>query len=333
MKSAKVSVIVPIYKVEPYIRKCIESIISQTYKELEIILVDDGSPDSCGAICEEYAQRDPRIRVIHQENKGLAGARNAGLHVADGDYIGWVDADDWIEPDMYEYLVEGLQHYDADIAVCGHMEHGRDGETHCGWEKTEVMDTEEALECLLKNCTLQNYVWDKLWRRELFERISFPEGRTFEDIAVLHRLFIKARRVVCLPEEKYNYLLRAGSIVSDRRLGNRINHYIAAKNRHDELAGSWPQFEELMGAQCAASAIGIWCCYLSNPKAEREKYRTKMNDISRFSKQYQEAAKRYISLGVTGKVALRLVAFTNGVSFSLAWIVSHIYWLKHGRFL
>lgn len=333
MKSARVSVIVPVYKVESYIKKCIESIISQTYEELEIILVDDGSPDACGAICDEYAQRDTRIRVIHQSNKGLAGARNTGLRVASGDYIGWVDADDWIEPDMYEYLVEGIRSYDADIAVCGHMEHGRSGVTHCGWEEVNVLDTEGALECLLKNCTLQNYVWDKLWRRELFEEIKFPEGRTFEDIAVLHQLFIKAQRVVCLPEEKYNYRLRAGSIVSDRTLGNRINHYIAAKSRYDELSVNWPQFEELMGAQCAASAIGIWCCYLSNSKVERKKYRAQMNDISQFSKRYQKAAKRYISLGVTGKTALQLVSFTNHFSFAFAWLISHIYWFKHGRFL
>ena len=333
MKKAKVSVIVPIYKVEPYIKKCIESVISQTYENLEIILVDDGSPDSCGIICDEYAQQDTRIRVIHQANKGLAGARNAGLRVAIGDYIGWVDADDWIEPDMYEYLVENIQRYNSDIAVCGHMEHGRSGVTHCGWENVEVLDTEDALELLLRNRTLQNYVWDKLWRRELFDEIEFPEGRTFEDIAVLHRLFVKAQRVVCLPEEKYNYFLRTGSIVSDRTLGNRLNHYIAAKNRYDELSGNWPQFEELMGAQCAASAVGIWCCYLSNPKAEREKYRVQIDDISRFCKRYQKAAKRYISLGITGKAVLRLVAHTNNLSFALAWVASCIYWFKHNRFL
>lgn len=333
MKKAKVSIIVPIYKVEPYIKKCIESVINQTYENLEIILVDDGSPDSCGIICDEYAQRDTRIRVIHQANKGLAGARNAGLRIAVGDYIGWVDADDWIEPDMYEYLVENIQRYNSDIAVCGHMEHGRSGVTHCGWKNVEVLDTEDALELLLRNHTLQNYVWDKLWRRELFDGIEFPEGRTFEDIAVLHRLFVKAQRLVCLPEEKYNYLLRTGSIVSDRTLGNRINHYIAAKNRYDELSDNWPQFKELMGAQCAASAIGIWCCYLSNPKTEREKYRVQIDDISHFSMQYRKAAKQYISLGVTGKAVLRLVAYTNNLSFALAWVASFIYWLKHNRFL
>ena len=98
----KISVIVPVYKVEPYLRKCLDSIVNQTYRNLQIILVDDGSPDNCGKICDEYAARDRRIEVIHQENGGISAARNAGLNLADGDYIGWVDSDDWIEPEMYE---------------------------------------------------------------------------------------------------------------------------------------------------------------------------------------------------------------------------------------
>ena len=104
MPEAKISVIVPVYKVEPYLRKCLDSIVGQTHRNLEIILVDDGSPDNCGAICDEYAARDERIKVIHKENGGVASARNAGLAVASGDYIGWVDSDDWIETDMMSQL-------------------------------------------------------------------------------------------------------------------------------------------------------------------------------------------------------------------------------------
>ena len=119
MPDAKISIIVPVYKVEPYLRKCLDSIVGQTYQKLEIILVDDGSPDSCGAICDAYAARDERIRVIHKENGGVASARNAGLDAATGDYIGWVDSDDWIEADMFECLLKGAEDYDADIVVCG----------------------------------------------------------------------------------------------------------------------------------------------------------------------------------------------------------------------
>ena len=120
-REPKISVIVPVYKVEPYLRKCLDSIINQTYRNLQIILVDDGSPDNCGAICDEYASKDSRIEVIHQENGGVSAARNAGLKLAAGDYIGWVDSDDWIEPDMYAYMLENMQKYEADIAVCSQI--------------------------------------------------------------------------------------------------------------------------------------------------------------------------------------------------------------------
>ena len=106
MSEPKISVIVPVYKVEPYLRKCLDSIVGQTYQNLEIILVDDGSPDGCGAICDEYAAQDKRVRVIHKANGGVSSARNAGLTAATGEWIGWVDSDDWIEPDMYERMLE-----------------------------------------------------------------------------------------------------------------------------------------------------------------------------------------------------------------------------------
>ena len=113
----KISVIVPVYKVEKYLDKCVESIVNQTYKNLEIILVDDGSPDNCPAMCDEWAEKDERIRVIHKENGGLADARNAGMDIATGDYIGFVDSDDWIEPNMYEVLLKNALKYDADIST------------------------------------------------------------------------------------------------------------------------------------------------------------------------------------------------------------------------
>ncbi|MBO7334370.1 MAG: glycosyltransferase, partial [Lachnospiraceae bacterium] len=114
-----ISVIVPVFEVEKYLKECIESILNQTYTNLEIILVDDGSPDKCGEICEEYAKTDNRIIVIHHENKGLSSARNRGLDIATGDYIGFVDSDDKIAPDMFEILLNNLKQYDADISICG----------------------------------------------------------------------------------------------------------------------------------------------------------------------------------------------------------------------
>ena len=164
-----ISVIVPVYNVEKYLDRCMKSILQQTYHRLEIILVDDGSTDASAAMCDAYARRDSRIRVVHKQNGGLSDARNAGLELAAGDYIGYVDSDDWIEPDMYEYLLENALKYQADIAVCGRVERYVDKEVVRGFSEIEVLAREPALKYLLQNDLLQNYAWDKLYKQELFQ--------------------------------------------------------------------------------------------------------------------------------------------------------------------
>lgn len=333
MEESKISVIVPVYKVEPYLRKCLDSVVNQTYQNLEIILVDDGSPDHCGAICEEYAARDKRIRVIHKENGGLSSARNAALEIATGDYIGFVDSDDWIEPEMFKFLLHGLETTGADIAVCGRYEEYRDRRVIFEWPEVRIMDRGEALGELLKNDQLQNLVWDKLYRRKLFEGICFPEGKTFEDMAVMHKLFLCSERVVCVPGTMYHYLQREGSIVGDISLKNRLNHYEMAETRYEELKVSWPQYAGLMAAQCVASAVGLWTIYLSNPLEEQKRYREKMGTIAAFARCHRGEALEYMRLGLAGRLVLRLVSYDTWWAFSLANGIGKLYKWRHGRAL
>lgn len=326
-----ISVIVPIYRVEPYLRQCLDSVVGQTYRKLEIILVDDGSPDHCGSICDEYAAHDARIQVIHKKNGGISSARNAGLAAASGEWIGWVDADDWIEPDMYEYLLLHALSRQADIVVCSRYEEYRNRRVFHGWEKEKHMATDQALHALLENRTLNNLLWDRLWKREIFEGVQFPEGRTYEDIAVMHWLFLRTKLVVCLPEAKYHYRQRPGSIVNDASLANRMNHFAASKARYDALAETWPQFSHLMEAQCVASAIGIWCGYFLNPRCDRRKYRSNMQDIAGFSKRHYRSALRNMGLGLAGRFVVRLTPYATVWSFALAGAVGWAYRQKHGR--
>ena len=162
--SPLISIIVPVYDVEPYLRKCIDSILIQSYRDLEIILVDDGSPDNCGAICDEYAEKDKRIKVIHKKNGGLSDARNAGLDIATGEYIGFVDSDDWVMPDMYEYLYKAVKEYDADMSVCGYYDYW--GKTISGryCQDIQVYKGQEGIKALL-DLKFGNYVWNKLYKR------------------------------------------------------------------------------------------------------------------------------------------------------------------------
>ena len=180
----KISIVIPIYNVEKYLPQCLDSVINQTHQNLEIILVNDGSTDSCGEIGEEYAAKDPRIKVIHKENGGLSDARNAGIKVATGEYIAFIDSDDFVAVDFCEKLLETLLENTADVAECDFLafENDRDLEKFSTdtKEKIEVFETEAALELLMKEYFKQT-VWNKLYRREVLGDFEFPVGKINED--------------------------------------------------------------------------------------------------------------------------------------------------------
>lgn len=334
MQEAKISIIVPVYNVEPYLRKCLDSIIHQTYQNLEIILVDDGSPDNCGAICDEYAAGDQRIKVIHKINGGVSSARNAGLEAATGDWIGWVDPDDYIASDMYEYLLEGAQKYGADITVCGRTEVYPDRQVSIGWGRETVLGREEAIGLLLEDGMLRNYLWDKLWRKELFQDIEFPRGRNFEDIATIYRLFEKVDMIVCFPQCKYFYLQRMNGIVQSRSLSNVAVCYEIEKERYLNLKDNYPQFQEQMEVRLVSSVANIWGVYLLNPREVRKQYQEKLKKMAAFVREHPSAVTAAAQTqGIAGKLKLKLIPYPHWWAFALVWSIDKLYELKHGRLL
>lgn len=207
-----VSIIIPVYNVKRYLEKCLRSVCEQTYKNLEIIVVDDGSTDGSGELCDLFAQTDSRIKVFHQENAGQSCARNKGLSIVQGEYIGFVDSDDWIDSDMYELLYHLLVSNDADIAVCSHyVETATEAKVKYSSGMLTSFSSDEAMRALLVDKKIRNYVWDKLYRRSLFSEIRFPEKQIFEDMAVVYRVFFQANKVVMQDSPKYHYLKREGS--------------------------------------------------------------------------------------------------------------------------
>lgn len=213
MEEHKISVIIPVYKVEAYLPRCLDSVINQTYKNLEIILVDDGSPDNSGKICDEYAEKDSRIVVIHKENEGVAKARNTALDMASGNYIGFVDSDDWIEPDMYEFLIKNAEKYDTDISMCGEViyEDGRAiSEELSG--KTEVMSREEAVKFTVVGGRM-GFIWNKIYKKTILESLRFSsEYGCSEDLMFVYRAVKNANKTVLENRAKYNYFRREGGI-------------------------------------------------------------------------------------------------------------------------
>ncbi len=214
-ETSLISVIVPVFRVERYIDKCVQSVVNQTYRNLEIILVDDGSPDNCGKMCELWSEKDHRIKVIHKLNGGLSDARNAGLAICAGKYVGFVDSDDYIEPEMYEKLLKASLATGADISCCYAVDEldGKIKELNKFNEYT-VLDSNEAVRDLfITNDYIRHAAWNKLYKRELFGSIKFPVGRIYEDAAVMYRLIDKSSLIVCVNSELYHYIQRADSII------------------------------------------------------------------------------------------------------------------------
>lgn len=229
-KESLISIIVPVFNVEAYLSRCLRSICGQTWHHLEIIVVDDGSTDNSLEICHELARQDRRIRLIRQTNQGQSCARNAALQVATGEFIGFVDADDWIEPDMYASLYNLLTRTDADIAVCSYFtEQGDRRRMHPATNGEQILDTTSALHKLAEDKTIRNYLWDKLYRRELFGTdLRFPEGRWFEDIAIMYRLFHRAKRIAVSDKALYHYTIRQGSTMQSLYNAEKEYHLFQA---------------------------------------------------------------------------------------------------------
>lgn len=214
--SDKVSIIVPIYNVEKYLPKCIESIINQTYKNLEIILVDDGSPDNCAKICDEYAKKDNRIKVIHKPNGGVSSARNAGLDIATGEYIGFVDPDDFIAPEMYEQMLEAIKTANADLAICGYDYFDEDGNLDkkrlYEIRETEILTRKEVIRRFSDMPpTIRHGVVNKLFKSELLS-LKFKEGlHSSEDVLFLNEYAQKIKNACFIHKPFYKNTVRQGS--------------------------------------------------------------------------------------------------------------------------
>ncbi len=243
-----ISVIVPVYNTEEYLRKCLDSIVGQTYSNLEIILVDDGSTDQSGLICDEYSVMDSRIRVIHQENKGLGEARNAGIDVVTGSLMAFVDSDDWIEPDTYEFMEACMAQYSCDIVICGRKVVDETGVLFyemCLDEGVLVQPGEEVVRRFLLNANLNMAAWDKLYKTELFDDIHYPSGHLMsEDYIPAYRVLSRTKSVFLSGRPLYNYNKRKGSITmmpySEKTIGPAVYAPRIAKMAREK----YPQLHE-----------------------------------------------------------------------------------------
>jgi glycosyltransferase involved in cell wall biosynthesis len=241
----KVSVIIPVYNVVKYIDKCINSVINQTYANLEIIIIDDGSTDHSGLICDAYAKLDKRIIVVHKTNGGLSSARNVGINESTGEFLSFIDSDDYVEKDMIEKLVGSCLTNSADIAVCGRFRvvNGKIVDEN-SQRNPIIWGKDEAVERLLTRTNIDHSVCDKLFRKRLFDGLRFPVGRYYEDMFVTVKLLYRTNSVVHIGETKYYYLNRDDSITHEEFSPRKIDYYYACLDISDFITKEMPRLKE-----------------------------------------------------------------------------------------
>lgn len=324
-----ISIIVPVYNVEPYLRQCLDSIVGQTYQDLEILIVDDGSTDGSGNICDEYREKDDRIKVFHTDNRGLSAARNLGLDEATGEYIGFVDSDDWIELDLYEMLLKGIE--DADIAVCGYSWEGTSTRN-----KPYIIDslitynTREALVALI-NEKINTNVWNKIYRTFLFQSIRFPEGHNYEDAETICFITALAGKTILIPKMAYHRRFREDSITSTHTANNLIDcaemnilRYYYFKNKKFDIYCE--QKNQLMNS-CAESIIYTWRWWYNVNDEEKRQLEVQIERLKQFSRN-ELSLIIYSGLSVKKWTALLLTRHSNKLTFSIMHFLNDIY-IKH----
>lgn len=241
----EISIIVPVYNVEKYLKKCVDSILAQTFQNFELILVDDGSWDGCGDICDSYQRQDFRVRVIHKPNGGLSDARNAGIDAAQGRYLGFIDSDDYISEDMYEMLHRLIVQENADVAACSMY--------HCYYDHIEppkvpeecmVVDSEQAIAMMLESKKVSVNAVNKLYKREMFHKVRYPVGKLSEDAFVVVELFAQAKKVVISTVPKYYYVHHEGTITSSPFREKDLNVIEAYTKNLDLVSRYFPALKE-----------------------------------------------------------------------------------------
>lgn len=241
-----ISVIIPVYNVAEYLPECLTSVITQSYHNLEIILINDGSTDRSGMICDEFACKDSRIRVIHQENGGAAAAKNAGLRVATGEYLSFVDSDDFLAPDAYEYMVSLLEKSRADVVQCAFRDVFAD---ECKDRITENRIIAYSTEAYLLRFTTEwtcGLLWDKLYRRILFTGVFFEEGHRIDDEYFTYQGIMNAKQIVYSPQIVYNYRQRASSVMKDRAAQEQIllERLDYSEKRREKVVNRFPELKQ-----------------------------------------------------------------------------------------
>lgn len=302
-----ISIIVPIYKVEKYLNRCVESIVQQTYSNLEIILVDDGSPDNCPKICDDWLQKDNRIKVVHKENGGLSDARNAGIALAAGNFIGFIDSDDWIAPEMYERLLNSIHKDETDIAACTvemTWEDNKEKNKLLTVKENVVLSQIEAQETLLNEDKLNHPVWNKLYKRETIDGLLFEKGKYHEDVFWTYKAIGNADSISIIDYVGYFYFQRNDSIMGHDYSIDWIDYVDAICERHEYFETKYPELETR--ARLYINQNCIYHTQMTYKHLSGEKKKTMLDYMRKVNKKYKVHLKDYSSVSLSQGVFIAM---------------------------
>ncbi|MBO5397964.1 MAG: glycosyltransferase family 2 protein [Clostridia bacterium] len=310
-----ITIVVPVYKVEQYLKKCVDSIINQTYKNLEIILVDDGSPDNCGNMCDEYANLDSRVKVIHKENGGLSSARNAGIEIAKGKYISFVDSDDYITNDYIEFLYNLILTNNVKVSICSHTVIYDTGLVlEKATNEHSVIDTKTAIERILYDEGLDTSAWAKLYETKLFENIKYPNGKLFEDSATTCKILCECDKVAIGSKSKYFYLIRNNSITKTNFSSNKMDLITSTKDMGEYVLNKYPDLKKAVNRRIMYAYLST----LSQLANSKEKHLEEQKELLDYIKKYRKEVLADKRIKKRDRLALHCLAF--GFNFyKLMW--------------
>lgn len=322
-----VSLIVPVYNVEKYIRQCIDSIVCQSYSNLEIILVDDGSPDKCGEIINEYAATDKRIIAIHQDNHGLSAARNAGIIQCTGEYITFVDSDDWIEQNYVMRLMEAVHSSGKDIVMCDYtlFHDTYDIKSNKQIESEPInLSSSEAMHSTLSG-KLRISVWGRVYTRKLFsDDVIFPVDRSYEDTSIIFRLISLSNGICSLNKSLYYYRIRSGSITRTRTMDNIHDRWVAEKELLDSIDPADEELKRLCIRRCLLAVSYAWRWSYGNGGKEVHKYWQMLGEMSSFVNNNKKIISS-ADFNITQRVALSFAGYLSNASLRLCYTINQMY--------
>lgn len=317
-RATLISIIVPVYNVEKYLPRCVESVLKQTHTNIEVILVDDGSPDRCPEMCDEYERRDSRVKAVHQVNAGLSAARNAGIDIVSGEFIGFVDGDDYISENMYEELYVALADNDADMSICNFKYVG-DGDTDLDDNSNLPIQNGvlTGIDIITKKIDAEKQwywviAWNKLYKRDLFSDIRYPVGKLHEDEFVLHKLLLKCNKVACVSKMLYFYLQRNSgitrSVFNIRRLDSAEAHFERARAYLSE------GIDAFVAYHACAVGLAVMANSYTQLSFEDNQYKERYKELTA---QYRFVAQKLLETDLPILIKIRLML--NRVSPFYAW--------------